>query len=119
MRFYLDEMFAPRLAKIWRSRDIDAVSALELGNVRTPDEAHLQIAAGGDRCVVSKNYDDFELLTLKFHRENRPHAGVLLVSRRLKNEDFGALAAAIQHFDRNHPDGLEPYTLLWLVPAPG
>ena len=117
IRLYLDEMSSPRLTAILRAHGIDVVSALELGFSQTPDHVHLAHAAGEGRCIVTKNYDDFVRLTNSQMTEELPHAEVVLVPPSLPNEDFGRLAATLTEFCRRHPDGLPPYTVLWLTPV--
>lgn len=118
MRFYLDEMFPPALAEVLRARGVEIISALEIGHVTMSDPAHLMFAAGEGRCVVTKNYDDFHDHTLEFLEQGLPHAGVLMVSKSLPSNNIGALVRALERFAHEHPDGLEPYTVVWLSPAP-
>jgi predicted nuclease of predicted toxin-antitoxin system len=118
MRFYLDEMFSHIIAGALRARNCDAVAAVELGYEHTPDEVHLAVAARDGRAVVTQNYDDFASLTDQCIDESLPHSGVIMVPTSIRNDDFGTLIAALLHFDREHPDGLEPYTVVWLTRAP-
>lgn len=118
MRFYLDEMFSPTIAASLRVQRCDTVAALALGYVSTSDEVHLLFAARGGRAIVTRNHRHFVPLTDRFIEESLPHAGVILVPTSLPNEDFVGLISAILHFDREHSDGLPPYTVVWLRRAP-
>ena len=53
-----------------------------------------------------------------FYRLALPHAGVLCVPDSLPGNDFRAVAEALAHYAREHPDGLPPYTGDWLRRAP-
>ena len=114
MRFYIDEMFSAVVAALLRARGVDAVSALELGYSGTQDEVHLQLAAADGRAIVTRNYRHFVELTESFRERQLPHAGVVLVPTSIPSEDFGGLAAAIEAVAGLHPDGLPPYTIMWL-----
>jgi predicted nuclease of predicted toxin-antitoxin system len=118
MRFYLDEMFSPRIAAIARARGSDVTSSHESGQDSSTDDVQLLFAAQEGRCVVTRNYDHFIQETLRAAENGDPHAEVLLVPNSLLGENFATIAAAIVHFDHLHPDGLPPYTIMWLSPAP-
>jgi hypothetical protein len=118
MRFYLDEMFSPRIAAIARAQGSDVTSSHESGQDSTTDDVQLHFAAQEGRCVVTRNYDHFIEETLRGAENGDPHAGVLLVPKSLPGGNFAAIAAAIVHFDHLHPNGLPPYTIVWLSPAP-
>jgi hypothetical protein len=116
MRFYLDEMLSPIIAQIVRWSGVDIVSAVEIGRTGTPDEIHLRYAAAEGRCIVTKNYDDFHALTGRFQATGEPHAGVALVPKSMLSEDFAAIAASLVGLARLYPDGLPPYSIVWLTP---
>ena len=118
MQLYLDEMYSPVIAGMLRRHGVDTSSALERGLVGVPDEAHLEIAAGESRCLVTNNFSDFIALTHAFLAAGRPHAGVLLVPNSFSNCDFGRPAETLERFEREHPDGLPPYTVMWLPHSP-
>ena len=115
MRFYLDEMLSPIIAEIARRFGVDIISAVEIGRIRTPDEIHLRYAAAEGRCLVTKNYDDFDALTKRFQTAAEPHAGVALVPKPMPSEDFATIAASLVGLARVYPDGLPPYTIVWLT----
>jgi hypothetical protein len=56
-------------------------------------------------------------LTETFQARVDPHAGVILVPRSLRYGRPGRFADALADLARLHPEGLPPYTVLWLTPA--
>ncbi len=102
MRFYLDECLSPVVAQIARDQGLDVVSAHDLGHKELPDGEILRLATLDGRCVVTRNRDDFILLTMQFLENGWPHAGVLIVTRSLVNEDFAGIARALVAFARRH-----------------
>ena len=117
IRFYLDEDLPYRAAVIARANGLDVVSSHECGRNGLPDEEQLRLAAEEGRCLVTRNRDDFEALTLRFFENEWPHTGVLIVSRSLPNRDASRLARALLAYARAHEDGLPSYTISWLVAA--
>jgi predicted nuclease of predicted toxin-antitoxin system len=116
VRFYLDEDLPYESAAIARSRGLDVTSSHECGRNGLRDEEQLALSAGENRCFVTRNYRDFVPLTMRLLEAQRPHAGVLLVSRSLPNEDFGGIANALLAYARRHETGLPSYTVDFLVP---
>ena len=106
MRFYLDENLSPRIAEILRARGLDVVSAHEVGNTRLDDRSQLHYAAGAHRAIVTCDIRDFTELTEEFIAANLEHAGIVLVPPTFPTDDFAAIADAIDHIRRQHPDGL-------------
>ena len=88
---------------------LDVIATAEAGRNESPDEEQLRFAAEEGRVLVTRNYDDFSGLTLRFEAEGTPHAGVLFVSPSLTVSNFGEVARAIAQYDRDHPDGIPPY----------
>lgn len=114
MRCYLDADLSPRVAEIARAQGLDAVSAYELGQHERADGEILRLAAGDGRCLVTRNRDDFILLTVQFFENEWPHAGVLIASRSLPNRDFAGLARALVTYAGRYPGAMEPYTINFL-----
>ena len=63
------------------------------------DEHVLVLATAEDRCIVTENVRDFEVLRSRWIREGRAHAGLLYTSvnrfRRDRNQ-LGRLVAALE-----------------------
>jgi predicted nuclease of predicted toxin-antitoxin system len=94
-RFYLDEDVPRAAAGAARALGLDVVSADELGPVPAPDAEHLARAAAVGRIVVTYNRDDYLELTRDAFAAGRPHAGLLILLRRLPREP-GRVAHALQ-----------------------
>ncbi len=118
MRFYLDEMLSFVIAALLRAGGIDCVSAIELGHISTADAVHLSFAGQEGRCLVTRDYRDFPRLTSSLMDQRLPHAGVVFVPKSMHGKDYGGIAAALAYFAEEHPNGLAPYSLLWLSRPP-
>lgn len=114
MRFYLDENLSQQVARIARNLGLDVVSSHEVGRNPLPDEEQLRLAALEGRCLVTRNYADFDRLTKRFLEHRWPHAGVLLVPPSLPNERFAAIAEALASYAKRHEAGIPSYTIDFL-----
>jgi predicted nuclease of predicted toxin-antitoxin system len=118
VKFYLDEDISPRVVAIARGRcQLDVVSAHEIATLEWDDSAQLRLAAEQARCLVTRNRDDFINATLAAYEALTPHAGVLILTRSLPNDQFTAIAAALCAYSAGFPDGLQSYTIDFLAPA--
>jgi hypothetical protein len=117
MKYYLDADLSPKIAAIIRKAGGDAVSSIDEGFASLDDELHLERSAGLVRCLVTRNRDDFINLTVQFFRDDRPHAGVLIVPHSYPPDRFTWIASALMNYSSAHPDGMSPYTVDFL-PAP-
>jgi len=72
------------------------------------DEDQLRFAAAQARCLVTRDYGDFETAAAALQAEGVAHAGVLLVPASIRWNDFVAVALAIRAWDAAHPDGVPP-----------
>jgi hypothetical protein len=114
MRFYLDEDQSDAAAALARRHGSDVTCSHEAGLDGRVDDVQLLHAGREGRALVTKNYSDFVRFTREFERDGLPHAGVLFLPPSLPNEDFGGIARAIVAYDRDHPEGMLPYTWDWL-----
>ena len=115
MKFYLDEDVSPRVAEIARGRcQLDVVSAHEEGAVGWDDAAQLRHAAEMSRCIVTRNRDDFIRETRSAYEAQSPHAGVLILTRNLPNDQFTAIASALCAYNSLFPIGMQAYTIDFL-----
>jgi hypothetical protein len=111
MKFYLDEDISPRVAEILVKAGIDAVSAHQVSMCGATDLEQLDRAAAEQRCMVTRNRNDFIKLSVLFFNEHRRHHGVLIVPYSVPGDQFGLLAALIEKFSQTHPDPLPEYTV--------
>lgn len=111
MRFILDEILPPRMAELARDEGVDAISSHENGRNGLRDVEQLRWAAAEGRCLVTRDQRDFLELTSQFLARGAPHAGVLLVTRSLLNQDPHLLARVLVAYAEKHPDGMRAYTV--------
>ena len=114
MKYYLDEDLSPKIAAMLKKRGIDAVSAHDVGMLQTSDGQQLEYAAVRSRCLVTRNRNDFILLTVHFFNEHWPHSGLLIVPHSILGDRFSVLAGAIAKHAVGHPKGMEAYEIDFL-----
>lgn len=104
MRLLLDEDLSPKIAEILRRNGIDAVSVHDIGRSGLSDKSQLEHSASEGRCFVTRNRNDYIILTRQFFASNKPHKGVLVVSSSHRFDDFSGIAKAIAkyilHYDK-------------------
>lgn len=115
MKFYLDEDLSPKIAVLLRKGGTDAVSAHEVGMCQASDKEQLAFAARDNRCLVTRNRDDFIKLTVQFFNDRRLHGGVLIVPHTLPGDQFSRIANLIKKFSSQHGRGLAPYSIAFLA----
>lgn len=119
MKAFLDEQLSPQIAELLRDRGHDVETVAERSDLAGhSDRAILTAALVEDRAVVTNNVKDFRPLAAERLARGESHAGlILLPSTRTRTRDaFEALADAIEHVLREHPDGL-PATERWIPPV--
>lgn len=114
MRFLVDEDLSETIASILRAEDIDAVHIRELGLSGADDQEVLDEAARQERCVVTRNRNDFLLLTEFYFKEGRPHYGVLIIPRSYPGDRPSEIAHAIIALSQHHSRAFQPYAFLFL-----
>ena len=99
MRFLLDEMLSPAIARQLRKRGIDAVAVAERHDfLGASDDEVLEVAAAEGRTVVTMNICDFVRLDSEWSAQGREDSGILLVSAARFPHDaslIGALTNAL------------------------
>ena len=111
MKYYLDEDISPKVAQLLRLRGVDAVSAHEKGMRGASDEEQLDQAAKEERVLVTRNRDDFIMLSVRFFEDLKPHHGLIIVPHSIPGTHFNLLAGLLSEYAQKHPQGLEPYTI--------
>lgn len=117
MKFYLDEHLSGVIAEICRQHGVDVQTTQKAGNSGATDDVQLLFAGQEGRCIVTENRRDFRMWTDRFQELGLPHAGVLLLPASLPKHDFSGIAAALIHFDAMYPEGLPPYSVVFLPKA--
>jgi predicted nuclease of predicted toxin-antitoxin system len=98
LRFLLDEDLPPKVAEIGRNLGLDMVSVHEIGRRGYTDDEQLRFAAKEERIFVTRNRNDFLLLSVEFHRAGEPYSGVLIVGRNLPNDRPERVAHALKRW---------------------
>jgi hypothetical protein len=119
MKFYLDEDQSPRTAGTAREHfGLDVTTSHELALDGTTDDEQVLHAGREGRCIVTGNGDDFIDLTERFRREQLPHAGVLIVPSRMRNDAYARIARAMAWYHALYPEGVPPYFVSYLQDPP-
>ena len=111
MKYYLDEDISPKVAELLRGMGVDAVSAHEKGMLGVSDEEQLLAAATEERALVTRNRDDFIMLTVRFFEDLRSHHGLIIIPHSIPGSNFSLLATILSKHAQKHPEGLDPYTI--------
>ena len=114
MRLYLDEDVPVAIAASLRRHKADVLTACEAGTAQTSDREQLTFASAQGRALVSRNVRHFMDLALTAVQEQRPHAGIILISARFRGNETKAIAEGLLRILRAHPDGIEPYGVRFL-----
>jgi len=70
------------------------------------DLEKLEYAPSKERCMVTRNRNDFICLTFQFFKETRPLYGVLIVPYSYPDDRFRQIAKALQIYAIKHKDGM-------------
>ena len=106
-RLLLDEMYPPALAAPLRDRGHDVVAVAGHPDLAgSPDEAVLDAATSGSRCLVTENVRDFAVLA-----RYTSHGGLLFVSA----DRWPRTPAAVKRL----ADALDQVITAARVPGPG
>ena len=114
MKLYLDEDISPRVSEILRKKGVDAVSVHEVDMLQASDEEQLTFAAAAGRAMVTRNRNDFIILTVRFFEDLKPHEGLIIVPYTIPGSEFSRLAAMLAKYAKEYPRGMEPYTIEFL-----
>jgi predicted nuclease of predicted toxin-antitoxin system len=106
VKVYLDEDLSPTVVVILRDAGIDAVGALDVGNLQLDDRAQLAWATRHGRTIITANVRDFVRLAHEAVATNTPHAGILLIPSSFAGHEFRAIADAIRRVVKDYPRGL-------------
>jgi predicted nuclease of predicted toxin-antitoxin system len=114
MKLYLDEDLSPQIAHRLRKAGVDAVSAIEAGNVQFSDREQLRHAAAEGRALVTRNVRHFVELAREAIARQEPHAGIVLCSPSLRGFEIAKIVSALRRVVQQHPSGLGPFDVLYL-----
>jgi predicted nuclease of predicted toxin-antitoxin system len=114
VKFLVDEDLSEELASILRAKGVDAAHAREIGLSGADDQEVLEEASRQKRCVITRNRNDFLMLTEFFFHEGRPHHGVLIVPRSYPGNQSSRIARAVLSLVQNHPHAFQTCAFLFL-----
>ena len=115
LRFYLDADLSPRIAEALRKRDIDAVSAHDVGKSGLSDKEQLIFAGAQRRCFVTRNREDFITLSRDAIRNHEPHAGIAICASSFTGAEIGRITRAVIRLAERYPRGLGQYDVVYLA----
>ncbi len=114
MKFYLDEDVSPKIAERLRKKGIDAVSAIEAGNLQLSDREQLACAAREGRSLVTRNVRHFIILAQEAIRRQEAHAGIILCPPSMRGFEVKSIADALTRVAKRFPGGLGEFDVLYL-----
>ncbi len=114
MKLYLDEDVPVAIAEALRRAKIDVLTTEEAGNKQSSDTAQLAFAAAAGRCIVTRNVREFVELAHHAVQQQRPHAGIILISSAYRGNETRRIAEAILRIARANPHGIEEYGVRYL-----
>ena len=114
MKFYLDEDVSPKIAERLRKKGIDAVSAIEAGNLQLSDRQQLACAAREGRSLVTRNVRHFIVLAQEAIRRQEAHAGIILCPPSMRGFEVKNIADALTRVAKQFPGGLGQFDVLYL-----
>lgn len=79
---YTDEDMSALVATLLRARGLDVTTVPEQATLGKTDGEQLEFATSLDRCLLTHNRVDFERLHLQYVKENRHHAGIIVVPQK-------------------------------------
>ena len=109
MKVCLDEDISPDVAAILRSMGVDATSVHEAGRQAFSDREQLELASAEGRVLVTRNRNDFILLTQEFFSKGLPHAGVLILPWTVPPDNFQLVAKRIAKYVKRAGDSPSEY----------
>lgn len=114
MKLYLDEDIPVAIAGALRRTKIDVLTTEEAGNKQTSDTAQLVFATTNGRCIVTRNVKDFVDLAEQAVQQQRPHAGIILISSAYRGTEIRRITDGVLKIIRANPGGLEEYGVRFL-----
>jgi predicted nuclease of predicted toxin-antitoxin system len=114
MKLYLDEDLSSQIAERLRDAGVNAVSAVDAGNVQLSDREQLRFAAAEGRALVTRNVRHFIALSKEAIARQEAHAGIVLCSSSVRGFEVSKIVAALLRLVQRHPSGLGPFDVLYL-----
>lgn len=109
MRWLIDEMLPPALAKELNALGHDALSVQEAGLSETPDRLIYAYAVEHNRMVVTENFGDFSLLVSAMVARQEPGVPVIFVRKEDHPRGGGLAVHLARHLDHWATENPDPY----------
>lgn len=109
MKLLLDEDLSPNIALRLRKLGVDAKSVHEIERRGHSDRDQLEYAAERGRCFVTRNRNDYLVLTREFFEKGKPHCGVLIVPWTLPPDKLTVIAKAVQRYVERYGNSPSDY----------
>jgi hypothetical protein len=114
-RFYLDEDVPHSAAGVGAGLGLDIAAARDAHpSLPQADTLHLQTAAADGRVMVTYNRDDFILATRDAFAAGLPHAGLLILTRKLPRDPARLAHALARWMEARRAGGrwpMQPYEI--------
>lgn len=114
MKVLVDEDLSDEIAVILRAEGVDAVHVREIGLSGAEDQEVLDEAARQGRCVMTRNRNDFLMLTEYYFHEGRPHHGIIIIPRSYPGNQPARIAKALTILSQDCPNVFQPYAFIFL-----
>lgn len=115
MAFLLDEDLPPEAAERARDLGLDMLAVSEIGRAGLSPRERLSFAGEVEWVLVTRNREDYVLLTRDFFGTGAPHSGILIVPEEVENHSPGEMARAIDRWARERDsETLPPYAIDFL-----
>ena len=108
-RFYLDEDVPYTAAEVGAAPGLDVLAARDAQpSLPQDDPVHLETAARDGRIMVTYNRNDFLVATRDAFASSEPHAGLLILTRKLPR-DAARVAHALERWvEKRRAEGAWP-----------
>lgn len=117
-RFYLDEDVPHHSAQVGAGLGLDVLAARDAHSALPQDDpVHLSTAACDGRVMVTCNRDDYLVATRDAFASGTPHAGLLILTRKLPRDPGRVAHALARWVERRRAEGawpMQPYEVDFL-----
>jgi hypothetical protein len=108
-RFYLDEDVPHTTAEVGAALGLDVLAAQDAQpSLPQDDPVHLRTAAQGQRVMVTYNRNDFLVATHDAFSSSGPHAGLLILTRKLPRDPARIAHALKRWVEQRRAEGRWP-----------
>lgn len=95
---YLDEDVSVLVARLVQARGLDATTTHEQQMLGQPDPLQLAYAVSLERCILTHNRLDYEILHGAYLADGQRHAGIVIAARRSPYEIARRIGILVDNF---------------------